>query len=77
MGIVQSQSIRNTLITFFGFGIGAINALFFYTSFLQKEYYGIVSTILSGANILMPIMAFGVQNTIIRFFSQYETEEKR
>ncbi|MEN9336790.1 MAG: hypothetical protein RLZZ500_1777 [Bacteroidota bacterium] len=77
MGIVQTQSIRNTIITFFGFGIGAINALFFYTSFLQKEYYGIVSTVLSGANILMPILAFGVQNTIIRFFSQYETEEKR
>lgn len=77
MGIVQTQSIRNTVITFFGFGIGAINALFFYTSFLEKEYYGIVSTLLSGANILMPIMAFGVQNTIIRFFSQYETEEKR
>ena len=77
MGIVQTQSIRNTVIAFFGFGIGAINALFFYTSFLEKEYYGIVSTLLSGANILMPIMAFGVQNTIIRFFSQYETEEKR
>ena len=77
MGIVQTQSIRNTLITFFGFGIGAVNALFFYTSFLEKEYYGIVSTVLSGANILMPIMAFGVQNTIIRFFAQYETEEKR
>ncbi|MFM2229359.1 MAG: hypothetical protein RL607_617 [Bacteroidota bacterium] len=77
MGIVQTQSIRNTIITFFGFSIGAINALFFYTSFLQKEYYGIVSTVLSGANILMPILAFGVQNTIIRFFSQYETEEKR
>ena len=77
MGIVQAQSIRNTLITFFGFGIGAINALFFYTSFLEKEYYGIVSTVLSGANILMPIMAFGVQNTIIRFFSHYETDKKR
>lgn len=77
MGIVQNQSIKNTIITFLGFGIGAINALFFYTNFLEKEHYGIVTTILSGANILMPIMAFGAQNTLIRFFSSYKTQKER
>jgi len=77
MGIVQSQSIKNTIITFFGFGIGAVNALFFYTNFLGKLHYGIVTTILSGANIMMPLMAFGAQNTLIRFFSHYKTEQKR
>lgn len=77
MGIVQSQSIKNTIITFFGFGIGAVNALFLYTNFLGKMHYGIVSTILSGANLMMPFMAFGAQSTLIRFFSHYKTEEKR
>lgn len=77
MGIVQNQSIKNTIITFLGFGIGAINALFFYTNFLEKEHYGIVTTILSGANILMPIMAFGAQNTLIRFFASYKTQKER
>ncbi|WP_396147375.1 lipopolysaccharide biosynthesis protein [Flavobacterium sp.] len=77
MGIVQSQSIKNTIITFFGFGIGAVNALFFYTNFLEKEYYGIVMTVLSGANILMPLMAFGAQNTLIRFFSHYKTQKEK
>lgn len=77
MGIVQNQSIKNTIITFFGFGIGAINALFLYTNFLGKLHYGIIATILSGANIMMPLMAFGAQNTLIRFFSQYKTEKER
>jgi len=77
MGIVQSQSIKNTIITFFGFGIGAVNALFLYTNFLGKMHYGIVTTILSGANIMMPLMAFGAQSTLIRFFSHYKTEQKR
>ena len=77
MGIVQSQSIKNTIITFFGFGIGAINALFLYTNFLGKLHYGIVATVLSGANIMMPIMAFGVQNTLIRFFSHYKLENQK
>jgi O-antigen/teichoic acid export membrane protein len=77
MGIIQSQSIKNTIITFLGFGIGAINALFFYTHFLGKLHYGIVATVLSGANIMMPLMAFGAQNTLIRFFSSYKNQKER
>ena len=77
MGIIKTQSIKNTIITFMGFGIGAINALFLYTHFLGKLHYGIVATVLSGANILMPIMAFGVHNTLIRFFSHYKTEKEK
>ncbi len=77
MGIVQNQSIKNTIITFAGFGIGAINALFLYTHFLGKMHYGIVATVLSFANILMPIMAFGVHNTLIRFFSHYKNDKQK
>lgn len=77
MGIVKNQSIKNTFITFIGFGIGAINALFLYTTFLGKLHYGIVATVLSGANILMPLMAFGVQNTLVRFYSRCKNEKER
>jgi O-antigen/teichoic acid export membrane protein len=77
LGIVINQSIKNTVITYFGFGIGAINALFLYTNFLGKTHYGIVAFLLSASNIMMPLMAFGVQNTLIRFFSKYKTESER
>lgn len=77
MGIVQNQSIKNTIITFLGFGIGAINALFLYTHFLGKLHYGIVATVLSAANIMMPLMAFGAQNTLIRFFASYKNQKER
>lgn len=77
MGIVQNQSIKNIIITFFGFGIGAINALFLYTHILEKDHYGIVTTLLSFAAIMMPILAFGAQNTLIRFFSHYKTEKEK
>lgn len=77
MGIVKNQSIKNTIITFLGFGIGAINALFLYTNFLGKLHYGIVATLLSGANIMMPLMAFGVQNTLIRFFASYNSQKEK
>lgn len=77
MGIVINQSIKNTIITYFGFGIGAINALFLYTNFLGKTHYGMVAFLLSASNIMMPLMAFGVQNTMIRFYSKYTTESER
>lgn len=77
MGIVLNQSIKNTVITYFGFGIGAINALFLYTNFLGKSHYGMVAFLLSASNIMMPLMAFGVHNTLIRFYSKCETETER
>ncbi len=77
MGIVLNQSIKNTVITYFGFGIGAVNALFLYTNFLGKAHYGMVAFLLSASNIMMPLMAFGVHNTLIRFYSKCETEDER
>jgi O-antigen/teichoic acid export membrane protein len=77
MGIVINQSIKNTIITYFGFGIGAINALFLYTIFLGKLHYGIVVFVISAANIMMPLMSFGIQNTLIRFYSKYNSESER
>jgi O-antigen/teichoic acid export membrane protein len=77
MGIVIKQSAKNTVITYFGFGIGAVNALFLYTNFLGKTHYGMVAFLLSASNIMMPLMAFGVHNTLIRFYSRCKSEEER
>ena len=74
MGIVIKQSFKNTLSTYIGFGIGAINALFLYTNFLTDQYYGLVTFIFSTANIMLPFMAFGVQNTLIKFYSSFKTK---
>ncbi|MFD0988758.1 polysaccharide biosynthesis C-terminal domain-containing protein [Mariniflexile jejuense] len=74
MGIVTSQSFKNTVTTYLGFGIGALNTLFLYTYFLTDVYYGLVAFILSTANIVMPLMAFGANNTIIKFYSSFKTK---
>ncbi|MET7029312.1 oligosaccharide flippase family protein [Sediminicola luteus] len=72
MGIIFKQSFKNTLVTYFGFGIGAINTLFLYTRFLTDEYYGLVGVILSTSAILMPLLAFGVPNTLVKYYSAFE-----
>lgn len=57
-----------------GFGIGALNTLFLYTYFITDVYYGLVAFLMSTANIVMPLMAFGAHNTIIKFYSAFKTK---
>ena len=75
MGIVLKQSLKNTVSTYLGFGIGAINTLFLYTNFLTDEYYGLVAFLLSAANIMMPFTAFGVHNAIVKFYSSFKSKQ--
>ena len=77
MGIVFNQSFKNTLILIIGFAIGGINVLFLYTHFLEAEYFGLVTFLLSSANLIMPLLVIGMQHTIVKFFSAYETPEDR
>ena len=77
MGIVLNQSLKNTIITYLGFGIGAINTLYLYPFFLGTVFYALTNYILSWANIIMPLLAFGMQNTLVKFYTQYKTEEER
>ncbi len=77
MGIVLKQSFTNTLILFLGFGIGGINVLFLYTHFLHEDYVGLITFILSTGNILLPLLVFGMQHTIIKYYSSYKTKIER
>ena len=77
MGIVQRQSSINTIIIFIAFAIGGVNTLFLYTNFLTPEHYGLVVFLLSAANLLMPLTAFGIQYTIVKFFSGYKTDTEK
>ncbi len=72
MGIVFKQSLNNTLVTYIGFGIGAINHLFLFTRFMDDANFGLVTVVTSAATVLMPLMAFGVPNTLVKYFSIYK-----
>lgn len=74
MGIIISQSFKNTITTYTGFAIGALNTLYLYVFFISDVHYGLISFMLSTANIMMPLMAFGVHNTIVKFYSTFRTK---
>ena len=77
MGIVLNQSLKNTIITYIGFAIGGINTIYLYPVFLGATYYALSNYVLSSANVIMPLFAIGMQNTLVKFYSQYETNEER
>ncbi|CAA0198095.1 lipopolysaccharide biosynthesis protein [Tenacibaculum maritimum] len=77
MGIILKQSLKNTLVIYTAFLIGGINTLVFYPQFLGAEYYGMIVVLLSASNLIMPFIAFGVQHSIVKFFSTYNTKEQK
>ena len=77
MGIVAKQTSLNVLIIGIAFAIGGLNTLVFYPLFLSAEEYGLVVFLLATSNLLMPLIGFGVHQTIIRFFSAYNTKEEQ
>lgn len=72
MGVVLKQSFQNLVTTYIGFALGALNTLYLYVNFMSDTYYGLVSFLLSTAFILVPFMAFGVQNTLVKFYSKFK-----
>ena len=77
MGIVLNQSLKNTIITYIGFAIGGINTIYLYPVFLGATFYGLTNYITSCANVIMPVFAIGMQNTLVKFYYQYETDAER
>jgi len=77
LGIVLKQSLKNTIIIYLGFLIGGINTIFLYARFLKDEYYGLATYVFAASNLLMPVMALGIQFTIIKFFSAYKTKKEK
>jgi O-antigen/teichoic acid export membrane protein len=77
MGIITNQSTKNIVIIAIAFAFGAVNTLVFYPIFLSANQYGLVVFLLASSNLLMPLIGFGVNQTIIKFFSAYDKPDEQ
>lgn len=77
MGIVVNQSYKNIIIISIALVIGGVNTLYFYPVFLKAEYYGLVVFLLATSNLLQPLISFGSQHTIIKYFSSYTSDKEK
>ena len=77
MGIVARQSIYNTISIGLAFIIGAINMLILYPSFPGKEFQGLIVALFANSNLVQPFISFGVQHTLIKFFSSSNNKSEK
>lgn len=77
MNMLTTQSTKNLAGILLGFGIGAVNTLVLYPWFFGAEKQGLVVFLLSASNLLMPLIGFGVAQTIIKFHSSYRDNDKQ
>ena len=77
MGIVVNQSYKNIIIISIALVIGGVNTLYFYPVFLKAKYYGLVVFLLATSNLLQPLISFGSQHTIIKYFSSYNSAKEK
>jgi len=61
----------------FAFCIGAVNTLILYPHFFGASNQGLVVFLLSSSNLLMPLIGFGVAQTVIKFHSGYAKHERQ
>ena len=77
MSLIVKQSFSNIIIVLSAFTLGALNTLFFYPSIIGAEFYGIILILLAQSNIIQPIFSFGLQHSVIKFFSSVDSKKEK
>ena len=77
MSLIVKQSFSNIIIVLSAFTLGALNTLFFYPSKIGAQFYGIILILLAQSNIIQPIFSFGLQHSVIKFFSSVDSKKEK
>ena len=75
MGIIQRQSIKNSIIGLMGVVLGGISVLFIYP--LDDEIYGLAQFIYSTAFLLIPFSTFGILSLVVKFYPKFKNPKKK
>lgn len=71
MGIIARQATINTLLAYFGIGLGFVNVVLLYPRVLAAEEFGLTRLLVSMATIAAQLAQLGAENTIIRYFPYF------
>jgi O-antigen/teichoic acid export membrane protein len=76
MGVIQRQSIKNSLVNYLGVAIGAFSVIFIYP-LITKEDLGAIQFALGVAVLFAPIAGLALNMTTVRFFPQFRDDSKQ
>ena len=69
---IQRQAILSTILTYLGFGFGAINLLLLQPFILSQEQFGLTKVVNEISLLAVSFAAFGSITTSGKFFSFYK-----
>ncbi len=72
MGIVKRQASKSTLTSLVGVGVSLISTLFI-IPLVPKEVFGLVSTVIAIAALVLPLTLLGLNSTVLRYSEKYNT----
>jgi O-antigen/teichoic acid export membrane protein len=78
VGVVQRQSIKQSLISWTAMVLGAVNLFFVYPYFLSNNQIGILQFVVRTATFFIPFALLGTHIVAIRYYNAFsETPTKR
>lgn len=75
MGIIAKQSIRGTIVTYLGIGVGIITTFFVLTRFLTAEEIGLARVLIDAATLFIGLAQLGTNSSVIRFYPYFHDED--
>lgn len=77
MGVIKRQGIKNTIITYLGILIGAINIIFIQPKLLTPEELGLTRLLYDFAYIIGLAVPLGLPNIIVKFFPFFKDKNQK
>lgn len=76
MGVVKRQTIKNTLSSYAGIGLGFVSLLFIQPNFLKPEEIGLARVLFAFSTLISSFISLGVANVTFKYFPYYKNEHK-
>ena len=77
MGIIFRQSIKGTIVHYFGAMIGMITVLFIQTQFLSKEEIGLMKVLYDAGLLVSTLALLGTPSSAMRFFPYFKNDKNK
>lgn len=72
MGVIRKQSLQTTLLSYFGFGLGYVNAVLLFPVFFAPEEFGLTRVLIAVVGISAQLALFGLTSAIIKFLPLFK-----
>ena len=77
MGVIKRQGIKNTIITYIGIIIGAVNIIFIQPKLLSEEELGLTRLLYEFAYLIGLAVPLGLPNIIVKYFPFFKDKENK